>query len=224
MISVPVYSMDGEATADAQVDEARLGGTVNQAVLRQAILAYEANRRAGTAKTKTRAEVSYSGRKPWRQKHTGRARAGTRASPVWRGGGVALGPRPRDHSQKLNRKMRCRALASALLAKLQAGEVKVIERLELREAKTKEMAQFLKNLGVERAFLLVLPAHDPVLWRCTRNIPGAAMMTVDELNAYEVLRARHVLFTKDSFDQVFGVAREPGRSASAEDASGAEGE
>ncbi len=121
MIKAPVYSMAGQLLEQIEVDESRFGGTIHRDVLRQSIIAYEANQRVGTAKTKTRAEVKYSGRKPWRQKHMGRARAGTRASPLWVGGGVTHGPVPRDHSQKLNKKMRRMALGSAILAKLQDG-------------------------------------------------------------------------------------------------------
>jgi len=219
MIQVPVYSMEGEVVTQIEVDEAALGGEVHRDVLRQAVLAYEANQRQGTAKTKTRGEVSYSGRKPWPQKHTGRARAGSRGSPIWVGGGVIHGPVPRDYTQKLNRKMRRKALASALLAKLQAGEVKVLVSLELREPRTREMARVLKNLGVDRSFLVVLARHDPLLWRCARNIRGAAMSSARELSAHEVLRAHRLVFTRDAFEQYLGATQqesappEPGQSA-----------
>lgn len=213
MIEVPVYNMAGELVEKKSVDEAELGGEIARQVLRQAIIAHEANQRAGTASTKTRAELSYSNRKPWRQKHTGRARAGTRASPLWRGGGVVFGPKPRDYSQKLNKKMRRKAVASAILAKLQAGQVKVVDDLRLPQAKTAEVVGMLKALGVERTFLLVVPEHDPVVWRCTRNIPGSAVMTAAELNAYEVLRARDVVFAGDAFERTMRInsrSAEPG--------------
>ena len=202
MIKVPVHNMAGELIEELEVDEARLGGEVRPDVLRQAVLSYEANQRAGTAKTKDRSEVAYADNKPWPQKHTGRARAGTPASPVWVGGGVAFGPRPRDYSKKMNRKMRSRALASALLAKLLDGEVKVLDALELSEGKTSEMAGVLKNLGVDRTFLILLPQQDAQLWRCTRNIPGAGMKAVREANAYEIVRPRHVIFTREAFEQM----------------------
>ena len=202
MIKVPVYNMAGDLVEETELAESALGGTVSKDVLRQAIVTYEAKRRAGTAKAKSRGEVSYSGKKPWRQKHTGRARAGSRASPIWRGGGVAFGPVPRDYSKKINKKMRRKALTSAILAKLQAGELKILDSLELPQPKTSEMAKMLRNLGVQRTFLLVLPQHDPLVWRCTRNIAGSTVMTASELNAYEVVRAHEVIFTRESFDQV----------------------
>ncbi len=213
MIQVPVYNMEGELLSHVELDEAVLGGKVNWDVLRQAVIAYEANRRQGTAKTKTRGEVSYSDRKPWPQKHTGRARAGSRASPIWVGGGVVHGPRPRHYFQKLNRKMRCKALASALLAKLQAGQVKVLDSLQLREPKTRQVARILKNLRVERSFLVVVPAYDELLWRCTQNIRGAAMSSARELNAYEVLRAHELVFTREALKQYLGAKRDSGPAA-----------
>jgi large subunit ribosomal protein L4 len=201
MIQVPLYNMDGELLEELQMDEARLGGEVRREVLRQAVLTYEANQRSGNAKTKTRSETSYSNAKPWPQKHTGRARAGSRNSPIWVGGAVTFGPQPRDYSKKMNKKMRRRAVASALLGKLQSGEVKLLDNLELPQPKTREMASVLENLGVERTFLIVLPDHDKVLWRCTRNIPGSGMMAARELNAYRLLRPRDVIFTREAFDQ-----------------------
>ena len=220
MLKVALYSEAGEILEELRVDEARLGGTVHKDLLRQSVLAYEANQRAGTAKTKTRAETSYSGNKPWAQKHTGRARAGTRNSPLWRGGGTTHGPVPRDYSQKLNKKMRARATASAILAKLQAGRVKVLEKIELTEPKTKQMAKILKALGVQRSFLLVLPRHDALLWRCTRNLRGAEMMTASELNAYQVLRARDVIFTQEAFDLAVQRAQKAHPAAAAESPAG----
>ena len=206
MIKVPVHNIAGEFVEEIEVDESELGGHVNKDVLRQAIVTYEANRRAGTAKAKSRAELSYSNKKPWRQKHTGRARAGSRASPLWRGGGVIFGPVPRDHSKKLNKKMRRKAVASAILAKLHAGQVKVLDNLELTLSKTSEMVRILRSLGARRTFLLVLAEHDPLLWRCTRNIAGSAVMTASELNAYQVIRARDVIFTRESFYQVIAAS------------------
>mgnify|MGYP006279192559 CR=1 FL=1 len=201
MIQVPLYNMDGELLEELELEETRLGGEVRREVLRQAVLTFEANQRSGNAKTKTRSETSYSNAKPWPQKHTGRARAGSRNSPIWVGGAVTFGPQPRDYSKKMNKKMRRRAVASALLGKLQSGEVKLLDNLELPQPKTREMARILENLGVERTFLIVLPDHDKVLWRCTRNIPGSGMMAARELNAYRLLRPRDVIFTREAFDQ-----------------------
>jgi len=202
MLEIPIYNVSGEEGDRIEVDEALFGGRIHKEVLRQAVLTYEANQRVGTAKAKTRKEVAGSGQKPWPQKGTGNARAGSRQSPIWVGGGITHGPAPRDYSKKMNKKARRKALGSALLGKMRDGEVKVVENLELPQPKTRAMATILENLGVPRTFLIVVDDYDEVLWRCTRNIPGSAMMTVQELNAYQVLRPREVIFTKAAFDSL----------------------
>lgn len=217
-MKVPVYSAEGEEIAELGVDEARLGGRVNRDVLRQSVIAYEANQRAGTAKAQTRAEVTSCNVKMRMQKHTGRARAGARSNPLWRGGGVIHGPRPRDYSQKLNRKMRRIALRSALLAKMRDGEVMVLERLELGEPKTREMARILKRMNVERSFLLVLAEHDDMVWRSARNIPGSAVLTGRELNPYQVVRAQQVIFTRDALAGVLASIGTPAEEPAQEPA------
>lgn len=199
-MEIPVYNMAGEQTARIAVDEDALGGTPNRDLIRQAVLMYEANRRVGTAATKTRAMVSGSGRKLWRQKGTGRARQATRKSPISRGGGTAHGPRRRDYRQKMNKAMRRRATASAFLAKALDAEVMAVEGIELSEMKTRCVAEMLKKLGVRRSFLIVLPEHDADLWRCARNIPGAAMATYGDVNAYQLIRAQRVVFTREAIE------------------------
>jgi len=181
-MEIPVYSIAGQVVDHLAVDEAALGGKPNMDLIRQAVLMYEANRRVGTAKAKNRHEVSGTARKPWSQKHTGRARHGTRTSPLWVGGGVAHGPRPRNWRQKMNKKARRQALNSAFLAKALDGEVLIVDNLE-------------------RTFLIVLPHHDAELWRCTRNIRGAAMMPCADLNAYEMIRPQRVIFTLEAARQ-----------------------
>ncbi len=201
-LNIPLYNRVGEVEGEITISVEKLGGGISREVLRQAVITYEANRRSGTAKTKDRSEVSYSGAKPWPQKGTGRARAGTRSSPIWVGGGVTHGPRVRNYRKKLNKKMRKKAVASALIGKALDNEVKAIEEIALSEEKTKSMAAVLKNMGIERSFLIVLPQHDKVLWRCTRNIPGSSMCAAYELNAYKLLKARDVVFTQDAFEIV----------------------
>ena len=203
-IKIPVYDKGGILVEERDIPAASLGGRIYRDVLRQAVVTYEANRRSGTAKTKTRAEVSYSGKKPWPQKGTGNARAGSRSSPIWVGGGVAHGPKVRDYSRKLNRKMRKRALASALLGKAVDGEIKLIGSIETESGKTRDVASVLTKMGVLRTFMIVTPAHDGQLWKCTRNIRGASMKTAGELNAYEVLRSRDLVF----FEEAFGIVLE----------------
>ncbi len=202
IVSLPLFSMNGELVEEVELNTAQLGGRICRDVLRQAIITYEANKRSGTAKTKTRKEVAYGGSKPWPQKGTGRARAGTRSSPIWVGGGIIHGPKVRDYTKKLNKKMKKRALASALLGKAVDEEIKLIDKFELEQGKTSEMANFLKNIGVQRSFLIVVPEHDSLLWRCTRNIPGAAMKAAYEINPYLLLKARHVIFVKEALDLV----------------------
>jgi len=197
-VEIPVYSVAGQVVDHFHVEEAPLGGRPNMELVREALLTYEANRRVGTASTRNRAQTAGSGKKPWRQKHTGRARQGSRTSPLWVGGGVSHGPRPRDYRKKMNRAARRAALCSAFLAKALDGEVLAVDRLELPELKTRHMAAVLRNLGVDRTFLVVLPDYDPELWRCTRNIPGARMVAYRDLNAYEVIRPRRVIFTVEA--------------------------
>ncbi len=193
-MQIPVYSPEGDLVEQVDVDEAVLGGKPNMALIRQAVLAHEANCRVGTARVKRRREVVRSGRKPWSQKHTGRARHGDRGSPIWVGGGSAHGPRPRDHSQRMPRKARRKATYSAFLAKALDGEVMALSEVPLPEAKTRHVAGILRNLGVEGTFLMVVLEHDAELWRCTRNIQGAAMCTWEELNAYRMIRPGRVIF------------------------------
>jgi len=200
-MDIPVYSIAGQIIGQVSVDETALGGEPSMETLRQALIMHEANQRVGTVQVKRRGTVRGSGVKPWPQKHTGRARHGTRYSNIWVGGAVAHGPRPRDHRQKMNRSARRRALWSAFLLKARDGEVIAVDGLELPQPKTREMAVILRNLGVQRTFVIVLRHSDPELWRCARNIPGAAMATYSDLNAYQMIRPRRVIFTKEALEQ-----------------------
>ena len=194
-MDIPVYSMAGQLLRRLRVDEAALGGEPKMALIRQAVIMFEANKRSGTASTKNRGTISGGRHKPWSQKHSGRARHGSRRSPLWVGGAVSHGPRPRSYRQRMPKAARRAALRSAFLAKVRDGEVLAVDGLELPEAKTIAMAAVLKNLGVTRTCLLVLPEHDAELWRCTRNIRGAAMTTYGDLSTYEMIRPKRVVFT-----------------------------
>ena len=163
---------------------------------------YAANRRRGTHGTKTRAEVAGSTRKLWRQKGTGRARAGSKRNPVWRGGGVIFGPHPRDYSYSINRKQRRRALRSALFAQLQGGNVLVLEGLELDAPRTKTLAQALRALGIDGRCLIGTGDVDRNLTLSARNIPGVAVLPVSDFNAEAVLLARRVVLTPAAFDRL----------------------
>jgi large subunit ribosomal protein L4 len=202
MIELVVYNGQGKEVEKLSLAEERLGGEVKKALLKEAVLMYEANKRVGTACTKTKAEVHGSGRKPWAQKHTGRARAGTVRSPLWRKGGVVFGPKPRDYSYQIPKKAKKAALHSALLGKLLDGEVTVVDMLELDAPRTKKMVQLLKTLGIHESCLVVAKDDNHVLWKSVRNIPGMALMPASQLNAYEVLKRKRLLITKDQLSSI----------------------
>jgi large subunit ribosomal protein L4 len=166
------------------------------------VVAYRAAQRMGTACTKTMGEVAGSGKKPWRQKGTGRARAGSFASPLWRGGGVVFGPKPRDFSKTVTRKTRQLALRKALSERLRAGDVVVVDELKLGSAKTKEFLAVLTALQVEGTTLLVAPAVEKNLALASRNVPFVTLATSAELNTYDVLRPDKLVFTRGAFEEV----------------------
>ena len=166
------------------------------------IVMYQANRRVGTHSTKTRAEVKGAMQKPWRQKGTGRARSGSRKSPIWRGGGVVFGPKPRDYSYSMPRKALRAALRSALLGKLRDGEVAILEGAQMDAPKTKVMAGVLKGIEGSGTTLFVLPEHDANLFKSTRNIARTEVRVEADLNAYDVVRHDRLVFTRDGFDRL----------------------
>jgi large subunit ribosomal protein L4 len=166
------------------------------------VVAYQAAQRMGTACTKTMGEVAGSGKKPWRQKGTGRARAGSFASPLWRGGGVVFGPKPRDFSKKVSRKTKQLALRKALSERLRAGDVLVVDDLKLESPKTKEFVGILSALEVKGSTLIVAPAIDKNLTLASRNVPNVELAVSDSLNTYQVLRSDKLLFTRGAFEKV----------------------
>lgn len=166
-----------------------------------AVVNYLGNQRQGTHATKTRGMVSGGGKKPWRQKHTGRARAGSIRSPLWRGGGTVFGPQPRDYYRKLPRALRIRALKEALSAKFSSGEIMVIDSLKLDRPKTKDMVKTIETLGLGgKSILIVLKDKDDNIMLSARNIPEVDVVRVSDLNAYELLTHECVLVTKDAID------------------------
>ncbi|MBI5188617.1 MAG: 50S ribosomal protein L4 [Nitrospirae bacterium] len=175
------------------------GVQAKQSVLHEAVINFLANQRQGTHATKTRGLVSGGGRKPWRQKHTGRARAGSIRSPLWRGGGIVFGPEPRDYSYKLPKKVRRLALKTALSAKMADGEITIIDGFSINMPKTKDMVAILKNLGLEgKSTLIVIPGKDEALMLSVRNIPNVKVMKVSDLNSYDVVVHDRLLMTKDA--------------------------
>jgi len=176
-------------------------GKGTQAV-HDAVVAYQAAQRMGTACTKTMGEVAGSGKKPWKQKGTGRARAGSFASPLWRGGGVVFGPKPRDFAKKISRKTRQLALRKALSERLRAGDVVLVDDIKLQSPKTKEFKGLLSALELKGSALIVAQANDKNLTLASRNVPNVALATSDSLNTYDVLRPDKLLFTRGAFEQL----------------------
>jgi len=176
-------------------------GRGTQAV-HDAVVAYNAAQRMGTASTKTMGEVAGSGKKPWRQKGTGRARAGSFASPLWRGGGVVFGPKPRDFAKKVSRKTKQLALRKALSERLKAGDVIVVDELKLSSGKTKDFVGMLSALELNGSALFVAQGTDKNLTLASRNIPNVALATSESLNTYDVLRPDKLVFTRGAFEQV----------------------
>ena len=206
MVSVPVFqSTTGNPLEALDFEEERLGGEVKIQLLREAIITHEANQHIGTASTKTRSEVSGSNVKPWRQKGTGRARAGHRRSPLWKGGAVVHGPRPGIVRRHLNKKARRSATRSALLAKCLDEGVILVDQIECPEIKTKEIVSLLQTLEIYDTVLIALDPFDPVVWKSARNIPGVKVVDVRNLNAYDLLTPKQVLMPQQAFLKLIGV-------------------
>jgi large subunit ribosomal protein L4 len=176
-------------------------GKATQAV-HDVVVAYQAAQRMGTACTKTMGEVAGTGKKPWRQKGTGRARAGSFASPLWRGGGVVFGPKPRDFSKKVSHKTKQLALRKALSERLQAGDVVLVDDLRLESPKTKEFLGVLAALELRGSTLIVTHGPDNNLRLASRNVPQIALTTGETLNTYDVLRPDKLVFTRNAFEAV----------------------
>jgi large subunit ribosomal protein L4 len=202
MIEVPVYNQTGSEIGKFQVDEQKLGGEVRRNLLKQALVMYHANQRQGTVRTQARGEVEGSTRKIYRQKGTGNARMGTIRQPVRVGGGHAKQKRPKDWRQAMPRKMRQLATRSAILSKIQDKEIRVVDKLELAEPKTKLMAQVYKALGIDRSCLLALEGRNETLEKSARNIDRTTLTTVKQLNVWDLLRNRTLLVTKAGLQQI----------------------
>lgn len=198
MPTVDIYNADGKVVGNMDLNENVFGVEVRNDVMHEVVVNYLANQRQGTQSTKTRTEVRGGGIKPWRQKGTGRARQGSIRAPQWTGGGVALGPKPRDYRYALNKKVRRLALKSALTAKLQDEEIIVLDSFEAPEIKTKQVAELLKNLGVSEKALIVLPDNDKNFVLSARNIKGVDTTYVGAINTYEVLSHTKCIILKDA--------------------------
>ena len=198
MPTLTMKTPKGAAAGSVDLDDKLFGIEPNVPVMHQVVTAQLAARRAGTQSTKTRAEVRGGGAKPWKQKGTGRARAGSSRSPIWRGGGVALGPKPRSYAQRTPKKMKRLALASALSDRNADQKVIVVDSWGFDAPRTKDAATALSAIGVEGKALVVLTPDDLAAWKSFRNLTDCHVLTVGELNTYDVLVSDYVVFTEAS--------------------------
>lgn len=202
MPTVDIYNVDGKVVGNMDLNENVFGVEVRPDVMHEVVVNYLANQRQGTQSTKTRTEVRGGGIKPWRQKGTGRARQGSIRAPQWVGGGVALGPKPRDYRYTLNKKVRRLALKSALSSKVQDNEIIVLDALSCDEIKTKQIVNLLKNLNVNEKALIVLPENDKNVVLSARNIEGVDTTYVGSINTYEVLNHTKCIILKDAVSKL----------------------
>lgn len=202
-MKVSVKDISGNSAGEHEVKFDVIENAIGTQAVHEYVTAYRAGLRLGTHKTKRMGEVAGTGKKPWRQKGTGRARAGSFASPLWRGGGVTHGPQPRDYSKKVNVKVRQLALRKALSARLQAGDVVVVDDLKLAASKTKEFVAMLEKLGLnENTSLFVVGAPDEKAANASRNIPYVGLTTGSSVNPYDILKFDKLVFTRAAFEQV----------------------
>ncbi|MBI4537095.1 MAG: 50S ribosomal protein L4 [candidate division NC10 bacterium] len=197
MATVDIVNAKNEKVDSLELPAAIFGAPAKSHVLHAVVRMQLARRRRGTAETKGRSEVSGGGKKPWRQKGTGRARAGTSRSPLWRHGGTIFGPHPRDYSHQVPKTVRRQALRGALTAKVEAGAIRILESLGLEKPSTKAMRGLLAGLGAQGKTLLVLPSRDDVVEKSARNLPEVRVLTVRGLNVYDVLRADLLILTPE---------------------------
>lgn len=207
MPKVALLSQTGQNVGEIELNDVVFGIEPNQQALYDVVKAQRAAMRQGTHKTKTRTEVRGGGRKPWKQKGTGRARAGSTRSPLWNGGGTVFGPTPRDYSVKVNRKVRRLALKSVLSQKVADNKLKVVDKLELAEIKTKGMTEVLKGLEISGKVAFVLAENNDNVLLSSRNIPGVTVTTVNHASVYELMNYKTIVVTADavkSYEEVLG--------------------
>jgi large subunit ribosomal protein L4 len=200
--SATVYDREGKESGQVELPDAVFSVPVNEAVLHQAVRRQLANDRQGTHETKTRGDVSGGGKKPWKQKGTGRARQGSTRAPQWRHGGTVFGPHPHTYEQKMPRKQRRLALRSALSVKSQDGAVRIVEEIALEAPKTRTMADLFDQMEAGARTLFVIPEHDLMLEKSTRNLAGVKTILAQNLNPADVLTADTIVFTRSALTQV----------------------
>lgn len=205
MIEVEIKNRNNATVGNIKLNDKVFSVPTNGPLLHDAVVNYLANQRQGTHATKTKGLVSGGGKKPWKQKHTGRARAGSIRSPLWRGGGIVFGPQPRDYSYNLPKKAKRLALKTALSLKMSDGAITIIDGLSMDKPKTKEIIATLKNLGLEgEKVLIITPENDKIITLSARNIPGVKVVRVSDLNSYDVLVHGRLLMTKDAVTKLAG--------------------
>ena len=201
-MKISIQDTKGKQQGELEVKFPLIENSKGEQAVHDVVVAYRAAQRSGTANTKTVGEVAGTNKKPWRQKGTGRARAGSFRSPLWPGGGVVFGPKPRDYSKKVNKKTRDLALRKALSERLKAGDVVVVDDLNIAAPKTKDMVAVLKALKLDGTTLIVQSGINKNLTLASRNVPDLSITTSDKLNTFDVLRPDKLVFTKSSFEQV----------------------
>ena len=202
MPKVNVYNMQGEVVEQIELSENIFGIEINEHVVYEVVKNQLANKRQGTQSTKTRAEVRGGGRKPWKQKGTGRARAGSTNSPIFVGGGVTFGPKPRDYSYKVPKKVRRLALKSVLTSKVQENEIIVIDHLDFNSPKTKDMVNLLARLNADKKALIVMDEKNVNVIKSSQNIPHVQTALVTTMNVYDILKYNSFIITKDAVRNV----------------------
>ncbi|GIP41496.1 50S ribosomal protein L4 [Paenibacillus sp. J31TS4] len=202
MPKVALYNVSGAQVGEIELNDSVFGIEPNKHVLSDAVLMQQASQRQGTHKVKGRSEVRGGGRKPWKQKGTGRARQGSIRAPQWKGGGIVFGPTPRSYAYKLPKKVRRLAIKSALSSKVVENEIIVLDQLQLTQPKTKEIVAILKNLKVDRKALVVAPSFDENVALSARNIPGIKFVTAEGINVLDVLVHDKLIITKEAVEKV----------------------
>lgn len=202
MPNYSVFDKTGKKVSDIALSDAIFAITPNASAMHLCVVAYLANQRQGTQSTLTRAEVSGGGKKPWRQKGSGRARQGSTRSPQWTHGGIALGPKPREYGKTVNKKVRRLAMKSALSSKVAAEELIVLDSLEMNEIKTKEVVSVLSALETGKKVLIVLPEKNETVYRSARNIKGVKTTLVNTLNVYDILNCDSLVVLKDAVAKI----------------------
>ncbi len=199
---VPVHNMAGDKVGEIELRDDIFAAPINKTVMHQALVRQLANARRGTHKVKERGEVAGGGRKPWRQKGTGRARQGSTRAPQWRGGGIVFGPTPRSYEQKMPRKMRRVAMRSALSAKAGNEQIVVVQELTLAQPKTKEMVGILRNLKVEKSALILLPERNANVELSARNLPDVKALQAGYMNMRDLLGYSTLIVTTDAINEI----------------------